>query len=519
MRKEKKSRYIFIDLVIISFSFFFIIWLKPATKRIYFPQYFLPFIFFVFLWIILSFLFDKFNFKNKLTIKHYISPIFKTSLTSLAIILSIIFLFDLLHYSRLIVLGTIILCTALELFFLFILFLHRKIKGDIDFSDRFTKRISLLDDQDIDQEITSEYSFPDLKNIDDSISRTLVNKYLIRYKELYKFILANINLNGIIKTKSSVVKTHTLYNIEHYDLESQQLFINLHKINDIRRINRFFIQVNKNLQFGGYFVGSAETIKERYQRYKKKYPIIVFHIMYGLSFLFTRVFPKIPILKEIYFVITKGNNRQISKAEILGRLSYCGFSIISEIEVENLFYFIAQKVRKYEENEVPTYGPLIKLRRVGREGKSIYIYKLRSMHPYSEYLQKYICDIGGGTIDGDGFKKDFRITSWGRILRKFWIDELPMFVNFFRSDLKLVGIRPLSYHKYCLYSDKMKKLRVQFKPGIIPPFYADLPKNLAELEKSEYNYLIKYQQRPLRTDFEYFFKVWFNILFKGVRSK
>jgi len=42
------------------------------------------------------------------------------------------------------------------------------------------------------------------------------------------------------------------------------------------------------------------------------------------------------------------------------------------------------------------------------------------MHPYSEYLQEYVYEQGG-TIDGDGFKNDFRITFWGKFFRKFWV--------------------------------------------------------------------------------------------------
>ena len=41
------------------------------------------------------------------------------------------------------------------------------------------------------------------------------------------------------------------------------------------------------------------------------------------------------------------------------------------------------------------YGPLIRLPRVGKNKEIIYFYKMRSMHPYSEYIQKYVYDIFG----------------------------------------------------------------------------------------------------------------------------
>jgi len=58
-----------------------------------------------------------------------------------------------------------------------------------------------------------------------------------------------------------------------------------------------------------------------------------------------------------------------------------------------------------------------------------------------------------------------------------------------------------------------------FKPGLIPPFYKDLPKTLEEIIESERNYLNLYAKNPLRTDIKYFFAAMYNILFKRARSK
>jgi hypothetical protein len=42
--------------------------------------------------------------------------------------------------------------------------------------------------------------------------------------------------------------------LENLEAGSQELFINLHKLNDQRRMNQYFIQVNHNLEHGAYFV-------------------------------------------------------------------------------------------------------------------------------------------------------------------------------------------------------------------------------------------------------------------------
>src|SRR5690625_5422146 len=80
-------------------------------------------------------------------------------------------------------------------------------------------------------------------------------------------------------------------------------------------------------------------------------------------------------------------------------------------------------------------------------------------------------------------------------MRKYWVDELPMFINYFRRDLKLVGVRPLSTHYFELYPRELQDLRIQVKPGLVPPYYADLPSGLEEIQESEKRYLEAYLER------------------------
>lgn len=142
---------------------------------------------------------------------------------------------------------------------------------------------------------------------------------------------------------------------------------------------------------------------------------------------------------------------------------------------------------------------------------------MRTMHAYSEYLQEYIYQKNK-LQEGGKFSNDFRVTAVGRFMRKFWLDEVPMFFNLFRGDMKLVGVRPLSKQYLSLYSDEMKQKRLKYKPGLVPPFYVDLPKTLEEIMKSESNYLDAYEKNPFLTDIKYFFKASYNIIFKRARS-
>jgi lipopolysaccharide/colanic/teichoic acid biosynthesis glycosyltransferase len=217
-------------------------------------------------------------------------------------------------------------------------------------------------------------------------------------------------------------------------------------------------------------------------------------------------------------MLTKGRRRAISLAEGLGRLYFCGYEVLSIREIKGNVYFIARKTGQPKEDINPSYGPLFKMRRVGQNGKIIYVYKLRTMHPYSEYLQKFVFEHNQ-LQEGGKFSKDFRVTSWGKVLRKLWIDELPMLINFIKGDLKLVGVRPLSQHYISLYSEELRESRKKFKPGLVPPFYVDMPKSLDEIMKSELKYMRAYEKHPFRTDIKYFFGAAYNIIFKKARSK
>ena len=67
----------------------------------------------------------------------------------------------------------------------------------------------------------------------------------------------------------------------------------------------------------------------------------------------------------------------------------------------------------------------IRLDRVGKNGKKFKVYKFRTMHPYSEFLQEYIYKKYS-LREGGKFKHDIRVTTIGRFMRRYWLDELPM---------------------------------------------------------------------------------------------
>ena len=139
------------------------------------------------------------------------------------------------------------------------------------------------------------------------------------------------------------------------------------------------------------------------------------------------------------------------------------------------------------------------------------------MHPYSEYLQKYVYDMSG-LKEGGKMKEDFRMTTWGKVMRKCWIDELPMLYNWIKGELQLIGVRPLSQHYFSLYDRELQELRQYVKPGLVPPFYSDLPTTFEEICDSEKIYIKAFLKHPFKTQCRYFWRIIFNIVFRGARS-
>lgn len=335
-------------------------------------------------------------------------------------------------------------------------------------------------------------------------------------ESVYKFI--SPYLDGE-RTENLIVSTTQRFNILKQENQTYNVIINLHRINDIRYLNKFFEAVNSKLVSGGFFINCVETYDLRKQRLLAKYPFVIRWVVYTLDFMFKRVMPKVGFTKRIYFAITHGRNRTLSKSETFGRLYCCGFVLEKEVMINNLLFFVARKVKKPVYDYYPTYGPIVRLKRVGYNGDIINVYKLRTMHAYSEYLQDYI--YRNNHLDNGGkFKNDFRVTTLGRVFRKFWLDELPMFINvFIKKNMKIVGVRPLSLQYFNLYREDLKKRRIKYKPGLLPPFYADLPQTLDEIMESETRYLDRYEKHPFLTDWRYFWTILFNIIIRRARSK
>ena len=165
--------------------------------------------------------------------------------------------------------------------------------------------------------------------------------------EIMQFLMKYIDCN-FEKDSLTLLDTTSIENINILENQSQNLLINIHKINDIRRLNEYLISCQTKIKSGGVLFGCLVPLERERHRLRHKMPKFLFNIIYPFHFLFYRVLPKIPKIRHLYFILTGGKNRVISKAEILGRLSFCGFKIISEKMIGNINCFISQKLKFVE---------------------------------------------------------------------------------------------------------------------------------------------------------------------------
>jgi exopolysaccharide biosynthesis polyprenyl glycosylphosphotransferase len=144
--------------------------------------------------------------------------------------------------------------------------------------------------------------------------------------------------------------------------------------------------------------------------------------------------------------------------------------------------------------------------RVGRNGTYFKIYKLRSM-------------ITDAEKDGAAYasKNDYRVTKFGRFLRKSRLDEIPQFINVINGDMSVIGPRP---ERPVFVKELSKKIpfyevRHIVKPGVTGWAQVNTSYGATEndaLEKLQYD-LFYIKHRSLFLDISIVFKTLSTIIF------
>lgn len=106
-----------------------------------------------------------------------------------------------------------------------------------------------------------------------------------------------------------------------------------------------------------------------------------------------------------------------------------------------------------------------KAERIGIDGRPFMMFKFRTMVEDADKELEGLLSINES--DGPLFKlrNDPRITPFGKILRRFSIDELPQFINVLRQEMSVVGPRPPLRREVEAYDDDVQR-RLLVKPGV-----------------------------------------------------
>jgi exopolysaccharide biosynthesis polyprenyl glycosylphosphotransferase len=114
---------------------------------------------------------------------------------------------------------------------------------------------------------------------------------------------------------------------------------------------------------------------------------------------------------------------------------------------------------------VTSAGPAIyRQERCGLNGRRFVLYKFRSMVADADHQKEKLAHLNTKTT---AFKipNDPRLTSIGRILRKFSLDEFPQFWNVLKGDMSLVGPRPPVPEEVAQY-ERWQRRRLRMRPGL-----------------------------------------------------
>lgn len=139
-------------------------------------------------------------------------------------------------------------------------------------------------------------------------------------------------------------------------------------------------------------------------------------------------------------------------------------SLVSLIVLSPVFLLIIIAIR------IDSKGKAIfKQKRIGKNGKPIYIYKFRSMilnaEDELERLMREDSKIREEYKVNKKLKNDPRVTKLGNMLRKSSLDELPQLLNILKGDMSFVGPRPYLYREMEDMQPYYERI-IEMQPGL-----------------------------------------------------
>ena len=136
-------------------------------------------------------------------------------------------------------------------------------------------------------------------------------------------------------------------------------------------------------------------------------------------------------------------------------------SIIALVLLSPVFLIISIAIKLDSKGKV-----IFKHKRIGKNGKEIYIYKFRTMvENAQEVMKTFTPEQMKEFKENYKLANDPRITKVGNFLRKSSLDELPQLLNILKGDLSIIGPRPIIEEELERYGEK-KSTFLSVTPGL-----------------------------------------------------
>ena len=149
------------------------------------------------------------------------------------------------------------------------------------------------------------------------------------------------------------------------------------------------------------------------------------------------------LFDDVTFLASRQNTMTFEQ-RIINRLMDIGVSLFALIITSPIFVIAGIMIKANDGGPV-----FFRQKRATINGNTFTIYKFRTMKT----------DSGNRSVTQD----DDRITSVGKVLRKYRLDELPQFINILKGEMSLVGPRPEMLENVEKYTSQMPEFRYRLR--------------------------------------------------------
>ncbi|MEO6329443.1 MAG: sugar transferase [Ginsengibacter sp.] len=247
--------------------------------------------------------------------------------------------------------------------------------------------------------------------------------------ELYKSIISNTEKTGYRLIGFMHVNSHAANGLSKYIPDFGNLD-NLEKVIDSENIEEVIIAIGKNERT------NLEIILQRLSEKEVNVKMIPDKVDILSGAVRTTNVMGVPLI-EINTGLMSAWQQNIKRLIDIS-VAVTGLAFLSP-----LLLFTALKVRFSSPGKI-----IYSQERVGYKGKVFMIYKFRSMYMNAEKSGPMLSSV-----------YDKRITTWGKVMRRWRLDELPQLWNILKGEMSLVGPRP--ERRY--YIDKIVQEHPEYK--------------------------------------------------------